>query len=54
MENWKRFEILIAILSEKVMLDAVESWMSDDMLGELCDDISRDYDVTIEDYEDYE
>lgn len=26
MENWKRFEILIAILSEKVMLDAVESW----------------------------
>lgn len=54
MENWKRFESLISILGEKVILNHIKVWMSEDMLGELCDDISRDYDLTIEDDEDYE
>lgn len=54
MENWKRFESLTEILGEKIMLNEIKNWMSEDMLGELCDDISRNYDLTIEDDEDYE
>lgn len=50
MENWERFEKLTEILGEKVMLDAIKHWSSEDMLGELCDDISCDYDADIEDY----
>lgn len=53
MENWRKFEILTEVLDKKVMLDAIKSWMSEDMLGEMCDDISCDYDINIEDYEDY-
>lgn len=51
MEGWKMFETLTNVLGEKIMLEAIEQWMSEDMLQEICCDISRDYDINIEDYE---
>lgn len=51
MEGWKMFETLTKVLGEKIMLEAVEQWMNEDMLQEICCDISRDYDINIEDYE---
>lgn len=54
MEGWKMFETLTNVLGEKIMLEAIEQWMNEDMLQEICCDISRDYDINIEDYEDEE
>lgn len=51
MEGWKMFETLTKVLGEKIMLEAVEQWMNEDMLQEICCDISRNYDINIEDYE---
>ena len=51
MEGRKMFETLTKVLGEKIMLEAIEHWMNEDMLQEICWDISRDYDINIEDYE---
>lgn len=51
MEGWKMFETLTKVLGEKIMLEAVEQWMNEDMLQEISCDISRNYDINIEDYE---
>lgn len=52
MDSWEKFETLTKVLGEKVMLDAIENWMSSDMLEEISNDIARDYDVdNLEKYE---